>query len=221
MLAEPAERLARRRGTRAHFQFAVSAHLELPLEQLYRLRDADDQLAFAGEALAHVPRRHDIGAHASALGLHVLARDEEALQASGATLRAAYGDVLEAEPPRARLVCGVRTEEPIMRVGITAGDRHRRAVLQVMARRGARRVRNRQRPSLLLYEAPLAELLGFGAELDRVTDCTVLHWMSLCRYTWVDRSGKRPRWQPGGAYRTADGPLAAPSPASRAWMMAW
>ena len=97
-------------------------HLELPLEQLFRRRGKGTQLPFATEAMERVPRRNDIVATPSPLGLHVLAKDEEALEVPAVTLRETYGKDLDIVPPRVRLIEGVRVEEPIMRYEAPLAD---------------------------------------------------------------------------------------------------
>jgi hypothetical protein len=112
-------------------------HLELPLEQLFRRRGKGTQLPFATEAMERVPRRNEFVATPSPLGLHVLAKDEEALEVPAVTLREAYGKDLDILAPRVRLIEGVRVEEPIMHVEITVDRRHEAKVRRAMARRSA------------------------------------------------------------------------------------
>jgi predicted membrane GTPase involved in stress response len=166
-------------------------HLELPLEQLFRVHGKGPQLSFATEAMERMPRRNDFVATPSPLGLHVLAKDEEALEVPAGTLREAYGKDLDIVPPRVRLIEGVRVEEPIMHVEITVDRRHDVKVRRTMARRNAKPSAEFERLlSIMRYEAPLADLLGLPAELDRLTGGTAMHWMVLSHYTHVDR-GRR------------------------------
>ena len=53
-------------------------HLELPLE---RRRGRAAQLSFATEAMDRLPQRTDYALTPSPLGLHLLGRDEDALEA--------------------------------------------------------------------------------------------------------------------------------------------
>jgi hypothetical protein len=162
-------------------------HLELPLEQLVRGRGQSAQLAFATEAMARLPRRKDVVAAPSALGLHLLARDEEALEGPAQVLSEAYGKALDILPPKVRVIHGVRPEEPIMHVEISVDRRYARKVRRTMSRRNARRAAEFERLfSIMRYEAPLADLLGLAPELDRLTKGTAIHWMALSHYAHVD-----------------------------------
>lgn len=163
-------------------------HLDLPLEQLFRRRGIGVQLSFATEAMERMPRRNDFLATPSLLGLHVLARDEVALEVPAETLREAYGKDLDIAPPKVRLIEGVRVEEPIMHVEITVKRRHQPKVRSAMARRNAKpSAEFRRLLSILRYEAPLADLLGLADELDRITGGTAMHWMALSHYAHVER----------------------------------
>ena len=166
-------------------------HLELPLEQLFRRRGLGAQLAFATEAMERMPRRRDFVATPSTLGLHVVAKDEEALEAPAEALRQAYGPELDIAPPKVRLIDGVRLEEPIMHVEISVHERYRARVRKAMARRNARpSVEFERLLAVPHYEAPLADLLGLGEELSKLTRGTAIHWMALSHYAHVRR---RPR----------------------------
>jgi predicted membrane GTPase involved in stress response len=167
-------------------------HLDLPLEQLFRRRGLGAQLAFATEAMERMPRRRDFVAAPSTLGLHVLAKDEEALEAPAEALRQAYGRELDIAPPRVRLIDGVRVEEPIMHVEISVHERYRARVRKAMARRNARPSAEFEKLlAIMHYEAPLADLLGLAEELSKLTGGTAIHWMALSRYAHVRR--RRPR----------------------------
>lgn len=163
-------------------------HLELPLEQLVRRRGRAPQLAFATEAMDHLPPRADYALMPSPLGLHLLARDEDALEALIGALRQAYGRLLDVAPARVRFIEGVRTEEPVMHLEISVERRYEAPVRKAMARRGARPSADYERLfSAMRYEAPLADLLGVGDELARLTKSTARHWMALSHYAHVDR----------------------------------
>lgn len=160
--------------------------LELPLEQLVRRRGRACQLSFATEAMDRVPRRVEYALAPSALGLHLLARDEDALEAPLGALRRNYGRMLDVAPPRVRFIEGVATEAPIMHVEISVERRHQTKVREAMARRGARPCADFERLfSVMRYEAPLADLLGLRDELARLTRGVARHWMALSHYAHV------------------------------------
>jgi predicted membrane GTPase involved in stress response len=167
-------------------------HLDLPLEQLFRRRGAGTQLSFATEAMERMPRRRDFVAAPSTLGLHVLAKDEDALEAPAEALREAYGSQLDIAPPTVRLIEGVRVEEPIMHVEISVDERYAARVRKAMARRNARPSAEFEKLlAIMRYEAPLADLLGLAEELAKLTGGTAIHWMALSHYAHVRR--RRPR----------------------------
>lgn len=166
-------------------------HLELPLEQLVRRRGKGAQLSFATEAMQHLPRRNDFVPAPSPLGLHLLARDEEALEGANRALSDVYGERLDVLPPKVRVIEGVRQEEPIMHVEINVDRRYEAKVRRAMKRRNARPAAEFERLfSVMRYEAPLADLLGLEEELDRLTGGKALCWMALSHYAHVQRNRK-------------------------------
>jgi hypothetical protein len=152
-------------------------HLELPLEQLVRRRGKGAQLSFATEAMQHLPRRNDFVPAPSPLSLHLLARDEEALEGANRALSDVYGERLDVLPPKVRVIEGLRQEEPIMHVEITVDRRREDAEFERLF-------------SVMRYDAPLADLLGLEAELDRLTAGKALCWMALSHYAHVERNRK-------------------------------
>src|SRR5690606_23561492 len=123
--------------------------------------------------------------------LHVLARNEESLQIPVKTLREVYGERLEVEPPRVRLIEGAQVQEPVMHVRISTELRYLEAVKKALADRGANPSEEyvRTQYCVLRYEAPLADLLGLPAELDRLTQGTARHWIVLSHYAPVTGPG--------------------------------
>lgn len=172
---------------------ANTMHLEMPVEQLVRRRDTRFQLGFANEARHRVPGDGDFALASSRRGLHVLARDEEALVPPVNFLRATYGEKLEIGPPRARLIEGLQVREPIMQLRICTQIQFLEAVKRALAARGSRPSGElvRSRYGVLRYEAPLADLLGLPAELGRLTLGSARHWIVLDRYAPVT-------YDPGG-----------------------
>jgi hypothetical protein len=164
-------------------------HLDLPLEQLVRRRGLKFQFAFATEAKELVPPAADFAVTASHRGLHVLARDEEGLIQPVLVLREVYGDSLELGPPRVRLIEGVQLKEPIMHLRISMRVEFRTAVKNALRGRGATLTEEYVRPTycVLRYEARLADLLGFPAELRRLSAGSAKHWIALSHYAIVTR----------------------------------
>jgi predicted membrane GTPase involved in stress response len=164
-------------------------HLDLPLEQLVKRRGMAFQFAFATEAKELMPRAVDFAATASHKGLHVLAQNEDSLARPVQVLREAYGSSLVLDPPKVRLIEGVQLREPIMHLRISMYADFREAVKKVLRKRGAILTEDYSRSTycVLRYEAPLADLLGFPAELSQLTSGTAKHWIALSHYAIVTR----------------------------------
>lgn len=162
-------------------------YLDLPLEQLVKRRGVAFQFGFATEAKKLVPSAADFAATASHKGLHVLARDEEGLIRPVLVLREVYGETLELAPPCVRLLEGLQLKEPIMHLRISMYAEFRAAVKDALLRRGAAPTEEYVRSTycVLRYEARLAALLGFPAELRRLTAGSAKHWIALSHYAMV------------------------------------
>ena len=162
-------------------------YLELPLEQLAKRRGAAFQFALATEAKELMPRADDFAVSASHKGLHVLAQNGESLARPVQVLREVYGSTLVMEPPKVRLIEGVQLKEPIMHMRISMYADFREVVKNALRRRGATLSEQYLRSTycILRYEAPLADLLGFPAELSRLTVGTAKHWIALSHYAIV------------------------------------
>lgn len=162
-------------------------HPNLPLEQLVRRRGAAFQLAFATEAKELMPPADDFALDASRKGLLVLASNEEALERPVQVLRDVYGPQVVMEPPRVRLLGGVQLKEPIMHLRVSMYAHFREPVKAALAKRRAMLSEDYVRDTycVLRYEAPLASLLGFPAELARLTAGTAKQWIALSHYAIV------------------------------------
>jgi hypothetical protein len=166
-------------------------YMDLPLEQLVKRRGVAFQFAFATEAKDLIPADGDFAAAASHQGLRLLAPNEEGLERPVQVLRAVYGNSLDLAPPRARLIEGVQVKEPIMQVRATLYAEPREVAMAKTAlrRRGATGLEEFASSTycVLRCEAPLASLLGFPAELDRLTAGTAKTKIVLSHYAFVTR----------------------------------
>jgi hypothetical protein len=164
-------------------------HPDLPLEQLVKRRGVAFQFAFATQAKELMPRADDFALSASHKGLHVLAQNEDSLARPVQVLREAYGSSLVLDPPKVRLIEGVQMREPIMHLRISMYVHFREAVKKALWKRGAVLTEDYARATYctLRYEAPLADLLGFPAELARLTAGTAKNWIELSHYAIVTR----------------------------------
>jgi predicted membrane GTPase involved in stress response len=164
-------------------------YFDLPIQQLVRRKDMRFQLGFANQARRLVPEGDEFMLAASQKGLHVLAQNEEALSTPVEVLREVYGPNLEVQSPEVRLIEGPQVKEPIMHVRISLEKRFRDAVRNALAKRSATATEEyaRVKYCVLLYEAPLADLLGLPAELSLLTAGRVKHWIVLSHYALVTR----------------------------------
>ncbi len=164
-------------------------YLDMPIEQLLRRKDTRFQFGFATEAKERVPESEDFLLSASRKGLRVLAKNEDGLARPVDVLRDAYGERLEIEPPRVRLIEGVQVQQPVMHVRIALHTRHVPAVKKALAARGAapEEEYSRSTYAVLRYQAPLADLLGLPAELAKLSGGAAKHWIVLSHYAIVTR----------------------------------
>lgn len=162
---------------------------DLPIEQLLRCRDMRFQFRFATEAKELVADGDDFLLSASHKGLHVLAKNEDGLTTPVDTLRDVYGERLEIQPPRVRLIEGVQVLQPIMHVRISLEVKYFDAVKHAMQARGATPEEEyvRSMYGVLRYEAALADLLGLPAELAKLTEGSAQQWIVLSRYALITR----------------------------------
>lgn len=164
-------------------------HLHLPIEQLVQRVGTAFQFGFATEAKELLPEKEEFLLNASHRGLHVLARNEEALALPRDVLLDVYGPGLRIDAPRVRLIEGVQVQEPIMHVRISLRTHFRDLVKRALRQRGVGPSDEYVRSTycVLRYEAPLADLLGLPAELASLTDGSAKHWITLSHYAIVTR----------------------------------
>ena len=156
---------------------------EYPLQQHARQRAAQSQRTFRHRAKAILTSPHDCLLQESVRGLTLLARNEEALAAAALTLRKVFGPSLELTPPQVRLT-GTPPHEPIMNVRANVPASRIEPVKRILHRRGIAVLEESAGGTrcLLRAEAPLARLLGLGADLKGVTLGTSLLWTELAHY---------------------------------------
>ena len=156
---------------------------EYPLQQHARQRAAQSQRTFRHRAKAILTSPDDCLLQESVRGLTLLARNEEALAAAALTLRKVFGPSLELTPPQVRLT-GTPPHEPIMNVRANVPASRIEPVKRILHRRGIAVLEESAGGTrcLLRAEAPLARLLGLGADLKGVTLGTSLLWTELAHY---------------------------------------
>ncbi len=164
---------------------------DFPIEQLTKQRDERFQLRFARAAAALLAPSEEVELHASADGLAVRGRNEDALEFPLSILRERYGDHLQAGPPRVRFwedgTRNAHPHEPIMQVRIASARAFLDAIERELSMRGVDvQERHLARANgVLRGEAPLARLLGLPARLRAVTNGSAQHWVVLSHYAPV------------------------------------
>jgi predicted membrane GTPase involved in stress response len=159
-------------------------YFHLPIEQLVRRTDTRLQPGFVAEANELFPEQDEYVLAGSSAGLLILGRNEQALEMPVDILREVYGRGIAVHAPRARLIGGARTREPVMHVRISLERRFAESVKDAMAARGVTPTEEYASANhcILRYEAPLARLLGLPAELSRLTHGRASHWTALSHY---------------------------------------
>jgi hypothetical protein len=146
------------------------------IERLARRTDRRGQFSFAAEAKRRVPERDDFVLAKSHRGLHLLAREEDALAFPLRVLRSAFGSSVAVD----RMPGG----KPVAEVRVGLEKRHLPQARAALRRRGAN-------PSeeyvgmhycVLRFEAPLAALLGLPSELAALTSGKASHEIVLTRH---------------------------------------
>jgi hypothetical protein len=162
-------------------------YFQYPLESLARRRSTRSQMDFARQAKLALVDTDELFSRPFAEGLVLFAANEDALEEPARILRDLYGEVVELQPPRVRVIPGAPEQEPIMNVRITARLEHEGAIVAELRRRGAEILEKcvRGRIFIVRAEAPLAILLGLPAALDALSGRTAAHAIRLVRYAPV------------------------------------
>jgi hypothetical protein len=162
----------------------MPTHGDFPVEQLVRHATLRFQRGFAHEAMRLIEDSDAFALAAVPAGLLIRGENEEALAEPLDILRQVHGEDLGVAPPRVRhLFIDGRWCEPIMQVRARVPSEHLAAVRQDLLALGA---------SLLdidcladgwviRAEAPMRDLLGYGARLRRLAGDEASHWI------WLDR----------------------------------
>ncbi|MCC7326842.1 MAG: hypothetical protein IT521_08580 [Burkholderiales bacterium] len=171
---------------------ATLMHPDFPIEQMVRGKDAATRSRLKQELwqLQRAPTE-DIQYVAATDGLRVLARTENALQLAVAALCERFGATLSADVPSVRYVYGAQVLEPYMEIRLWGPVPHLDLVRhEVESRRGRiLEIDHSVSGFLVRAEAPLARLLGCGAELDVATSGSVALSTRLTRYVRIDHDG--------------------------------
>ncbi|MCL4798859.1 MAG: hypothetical protein KJ025_04680 [Burkholderiales bacterium] len=161
-----------------------------PVQQLVRSRVHAFQLAFANEAVARlgVPGK-DVFYEPSYRGLRVLGATEMALAGPARALGNWYGPHVAIRPAQVHYHSGDEVREPVMAVVVRAPRRLAPEVRKDLQRRDAElgEISFHRGACVVRARATQAELLGYPAWLDALTDGTGEVWMRLSHYAPVVR----------------------------------
>lgn len=179
----------RRLATRAkllHMQRA--SHPEFPLERICSHSNESFQLTFAKNAQQHFLMREDVEVVASHQGLAIRAETEDAIDAALVILRDFYGPNLRIGALTIFYHMGVSLEQPWMGMSIQCTPAHLDAVRTDLIDRNARIVSCDVQPAQCLIQAraPLAELMGYRSDLEKLTANSARYAMWLSHYEPIE-----------------------------------
>jgi len=165
-----------------------ASHPEFPLERLCSHLVEPFQLTFARNAQQHFLVREDVEVIASHQGLAIRAETEDAIDAAIVILTDLYGPNLRIGPPTVRYHQGSSLEQPWMALSIRCAPRHLDAVNADLIDREAMIVSCDVEPAQCLVQAraPLAALLGYRSDLEKLTAGSAQHAMWLSHYEPIE-----------------------------------
>ena len=163
-------------------------HPEFPLERLCSHKHEAFQLTFARNAQQHFLMREDVEVVASHYGLMIRGETEDAIDAATIVLRDLYGPSLRIGAPMVRYHDGTSFEQPWMGLSVKCAPEHYAAVKADLIAREASIVSSAAESAQCLIQAraPLAELLGYREDLDKLTAGSARHSMWLSHYAPVE-----------------------------------
>lgn len=162
-------------------------HREYPLERACSYPAEHFQLTFARNARYHLAMREDVEVIASRQGLTIRAENEEALAAAVRELQALYGPHIHLGPLTVRYHKAATLQQPWMGIHVRCAVDYLDAVNADLIARDATIVSCDIEGSRALVEAsaPLATLLGYQADLEKLTEGSGHHAMWLSHYAPV------------------------------------
>jgi hypothetical protein len=165
--------------------FGMTKHGDFPVEQLVRHATLRFQRGFAHQAMRLIEDSDAFTLAAVPAGLLIRGENEEALVGPLDILRQVHGEDLRVAPARARhLFIDGRWCEPIMQVRAHVQPEHLSAVRQDFLALGATLLDIDCLADgwVMRAEAPLRDLLGYGARLRRLAGGEASHCIWLDRY---------------------------------------
>lgn len=167
----------------------IAGHREYPLERVCSYPAESFQLTFARNARHHLVMREDVEVVASHEGLTIRAETEEALASVVLELQGLYGPHIHLGPLTIRFHKATSLEQPWMGIHVRCAIDYLDAVNADLIARNATIASCEIDGSKALIEAsaPLAGLLGYQADLDKLTAGSGRHAMWLSHYAPVSK----------------------------------
>ena len=164
---------------------------DMPIVQRLRYLGGPVPLRFAEDAAAWIAHDDEVGVRRAHRGLELRAVNEDALSRAASVLRQVYGDDIDLMPPQVHYREGAQLLEPIMHFRIDCAPDHRGRIKRLLAARGAPILTEEAQDTsfVLRGTAPLAALLGVGAQLDACAAERVSFWSWLSHYAPADPDG--------------------------------
>jgi hypothetical protein len=166
-----------------------ASHPEYPLERLCRHLYEPFQLTFARHAQQLLRQQEDVELLASHQGLTIRAESEDAIDATLEVLKDFYGPQIHVGRPTVRYHEGATLEQPWMGLRIKCEPKHFEAIKVALMVRNATMVASEIHPAggVIQACAPLAQLIGYKSELEKLTSGSAEHVMWLSHYAPVER----------------------------------
>ena len=192
---KPADVSQLQRGVRrAHSKVAAmppgrrASHPEYPLERVCSHLSEPFQLTFARTAQQHFLVREDVKVVASHQGLTIRAETEVAIDAAVVLLKDLYGPRIRIGPPTIRYHNGVTLEQPWMGLRVQCAALHLGVVNADLIDRNATIASCEIQTAMCLIQAcaPLAALIGYRSDLEKLTAGSGQHAMWLSHYAPVE-----------------------------------
>jgi translation elongation factor EF-G len=170
--------------SKTYTESTITQHPEYPLERVCTHLYEPFQLNFARHAQALCHEREDVELVASHRGLTIRAETEQAIHESLQVLIDFYGSQISVTPPTIRYHEGRTLEQPWMGLRVRCGSEHLEAVREDLLVREAKILNTEIESGMgaIHAYAPLANLIGYGSALAKLTGGSAQHLAWLSHY---------------------------------------
>ena len=168
----------------------VTHHPEYPLERACTHLHEPFQLTFAQRAQGLFHELEDVELVASGRGLTIRAETEEAIESALEVLNDFFGPQISVTPPTIRYHKGSMLEQPWMGLRVSCGSDRLDAVKADLFVRGATIVSIEIHSGVSTIQAcaPLADLIGYASDLEKIAGGSGQLCMWLSHYSPVEGS---------------------------------